>query len=202
VRQPTRRLEWCCHRHGVELAGRVDAALVRSRLVSTGSNLLVIGGRSGVGKSTVAFALHAQLAAERVRHAVIEGDALDLAWPAPWEHRLAERNLAAVWVNYRALGYDLLVYTNTMSVLHAGELAAAMGDYPVVTAILLTADDSTARARLARREHGDSLAAHVQRSDAAARVLQEMTPLDVHRLSTDGRDAVHIAREVRGLWLG
>ncbi len=78
--------------------GRVDVALVRSRLVSTGSKLLVIGGRSGVGKSSVAFALHDQLAVERVRHAVIEGDALDLAWPAPWEHRLAERNLAAVWM--------------------------------------------------------------------------------------------------------
>jgi hypothetical protein len=202
VRQPTRRLESCRHRHGVELAGRVDVALVRSRPVSTGSKLLVIGGRSGVGKSSVAFALHDQLAVERVRHAVIEGDALDLAWPAPWEHRLAERNLAAVWMNYRALGYDRLVYTNTMSVLHAGELAAAMGDDPVVTAILLTADDSTARARLACREHGDSLAAHVQRSDAAARVLQDRVPLDVHRLSTDGRDAVHVAREIRGLWLG
>ena len=170
--------------------------------MGTGSKLLVIGGRSGVGKSSVAFALHDQLAAGQVRHAVIEGDALDLAWPAPWQHRLAERNLAAVWMNYRELGYHRLVYTNTMSVLHAGELAAAMGDDPVVTAILLTADDSTARARLASREQGDSLAVHVERSDAAARVLEESLPPDVHRLSTVGRDAVHVAREIRGLWLG
>lgn len=169
--------------------------------VSKGSRLLVIGGRSGVGKSSVAFTLHDQLPAEGVRHAVIEGDVLDLAWPAPWEHRLAERNLAAVWSNYRALGYERLIYTNTMSVMHAGDLAAAMGDDPVVTAVLLTADDSTAQVRLAGREHGDSFTAHVERSDVAARVLDDNAARDVHRVGTDGRDVVEVARELRGLWL-
>lgn len=169
--------------------------------VSTESKLLLIGGRSGVGKSSVAFALHDLLAAEQVRHAVIEGDMLDLAWPAPWGHRLAERNLAAVWSNYRALGYERLIYTNTMSVLNAEQLAAAMASNPVVTAILLTADDSTAGARLAGREHGDSLATHVQRSAAAARELVRNVASHVHRVSTDGRAVTDIAREIRSLWL-
>jgi hypothetical protein len=168
--------------------------------VGTRSQLLLIGGRSGVGKSSVAFALHDLLSAERVRHAVIEGDGLDLAWPAPWEHGLAERNLAAMWSHYRDLGHTRLVYTNTVSVLHSGALAAAMGDDPVVTAVLLTADDETARARLAGREHGDSLAAHVHRSDTAARTLAAAPP-DVHRLPTDGRGVVELAREIRDLWL-
>lgn len=154
-----------------------------------------------MGKSSVALALHDLLAAEQVRHAVIEGDMLDLAWPAPWAHRLAERNLAAVWSNYRALGYERLIYTNTMSVLNGDELAAAMAGNPVVTAVLLTADDSTAYARLAGREHGDSLAAHVRRSAAAARELEQQVAPDVHRVSTEGRDVVEIAREIRSLWL-
>lgn len=54
--------------------------------------MLLIGGRSGVGKSTVAFALHDLLSARGVKHVVIEGDALDLAYPAPWEQQMAERN--------------------------------------------------------------------------------------------------------------
>lgn len=169
--------------------------------MSDKTELLLLGGRSGVGKSSVAFALHDLLAADGVRHAVIEGDALDLAWPAPWEHRLAARNLAAMWSNYRELGYSRLVYTNTVSVLEADELAVAMGDEPVVTAVLLTADDSTARARLARREQGASLEAHTRRSDAAAHELARRTPPGVHRLRTDGRDAVAIAEEVKRLWL-
>ena len=118
------------------------------------SELLVIGGRSGVGKSTAAAALHALLRADDVAHAVIEGDALDLAWPTPWEHRLSMRNLAAVWANYRELGYRRLVYTNTVAVLEVEELAAAMGDAPRTTAVLLTAGDAVADARLALRESG------------------------------------------------
>ena len=71
-----------------------------------------------------------------------------------------------------------------------------------MTAVLLTAADSTARARLAGREHGAALAAHVERSDAAARALDEGAAAHVHRVATDGRDVVDVAREVRGLWLG
>lgn len=57
--------------------------------------------------------LNSQLTALKVKHCVIEGDNLDLAFPQPWEHNLAQRNLAAIWANYRALGYGRMIYTNT-----------------------------------------------------------------------------------------
>jgi hypothetical protein len=100
------------------------------------SEALFIGGRAGVGKSSVSNEVHIQLFAARVRHCCIEGDNLDLAYPPPWEHHLAERNLAAIWRNYRELGYRRMVYTNTASVRVVGELTAAMGDNPRVTAVL------------------------------------------------------------------
>jgi hypothetical protein len=40
---------------------------------------------------------------------VIEGDNLDMAFPQAWEHNLAERKLAAIWANYRALGYQRMI---------------------------------------------------------------------------------------------
>ena len=163
------------------------------------SELLVIGGRSGVGKSSVAHALHALLRDAEVQHAVIEGDTLDLAWPAPWEHRLSMRNLAVVWANYRALGYRRLVYTNTVSVLEADELAAAMADEPRITGVLLTASDDVVAARLAGRESGDELAAHLERSARAAHRLAADTPAWMPRVDTDGRDAVQVARAIRAL---
>lgn len=52
------------------------------------AQVIFIGGGSGVGTSTTAFALHVLLSEQDVRHAVIEGDGLDLAHPAPWKHRL------------------------------------------------------------------------------------------------------------------
>ncbi|BCT76260.1 hypothetical protein SCMU_21020 [Sinomonas cyclohexanicum] len=85
------------------------------------SHVLLIGGPSGVGKTTAALALHKLMKSSGVRHAVIEGDCLDLAHPAPhFAHavaRLAERNLGALWANYRELGYRRLTFTNTASVL-------------------------------------------------------------------------------------
>ncbi|MGI8701342.1 MAG: adenylyl-sulfate kinase [Nocardioidaceae bacterium] len=80
------------------------------------SEVVVIGGRSGAGKTSVAAEMHAQLARYDVRHCCIEGDNLDMAHPPPWEHGLAAKNLAAMWANYRELGHLRLVYTNTVSV--------------------------------------------------------------------------------------
>src|SRR5674476_417564 len=133
------------------------------------THVLLIGGRSGSGKTQAASELHALLAREDVRHAVIEGDYLDLAHPAPWEHHLAERNLAAVWANYRELGYERLIYSNTIAPLQAAELAAAMGDDPVVTAVLLSASNDTTYARLAGRESGAELQEHLRRSETRFR---------------------------------
>lgn len=163
------------------------------------SEALFIGGRAGVGKSSVGAEIHLQLSAAGVQHCLIEGDNLDQAFPTPWEYGLAERNLAAMWANYRALGYRRLVYTNTVSVRFTADLTAAMGDDPLVTAVLLTSGDATARDRLARREIGTGLARHVERSDTAARALEEFSPAWVHRIATDDRTVADIAAEVISL---
>lgn len=168
------------------------------------SHLLLISGRSGVGKSTTAFALHDLLVARDIRHAVIEGDCLDLAHPPAWQERLAERNLAAMWANYRELGYRRLIYTNTVAVLEAHALAAAMGDAPITTSVLLRASDPIAAARLGGREHGESLERHLERSRVMAEHLDATTPSEVHRIDTDGLDPTTIAELILGLcdWTG
>jgi len=165
----------------------------------TQSEVLFIGGRTGVGKSSVANEIHIQLSAARVRHSCIEGDNLDLAYPPPWEHHLAERNLAAIWRNYRALGYRRMIYTNTVSVREIDELAAAIGDNPRVTAVLLTCSDATARQRLAQREIGSALRPHVERGNVVARELEKAAPNWVRRVMTDDRAIADIAAEVIGL---
>ncbi|MDQ0425949.1 GNAT family N-acetyltransferase [Cellulomonas iranensis] len=163
------------------------------------TSVLLIGGRSGVGKSTAAAAVHDLLVARDVPHALVEGDALDLAHPAPWEHGVAAANLADVWRRYRALGHRRLVYTNTVSVLETETLAAAVGDRPHVTSVLLTSSDATARERLARREQGASYDAHVARSDAAAARLEQAAGPHVHRVPTDGRTPAEVAADLVAL---
>lgn len=140
--------------------------------------------------------MHARLASARVKHAVIEGDTLDLSWPTAWEHGLAERNLGAIWSNYRQLGYRRLIYTNTVSVLEMKSLSAAMGDDPLATGVLLTADDQSAAERLAKREFGAELDAHLRRSRERATELATRAPASVHRVSTDGRSIDEVATAV------
>lgn len=163
---------------------------------------LLIGGRAGVGKTTVGWEVSAQLRAVSVTHAVIDGDFMGAAHPAPPgdPHRagITERNLVAVWGNYAALGYRRLVYTNTVSVLDdaAPMFRRAMGDGVRLVRVLLTATDATAERRLTGRELGSELEQEVRGSARKARLLEERVPANVVRVVTDGRAVIDIANEV------
>ncbi|MDM7890624.1 ATPase [Curtobacterium caseinilyticum] len=171
------------------------------------SEVLFIGGRSGVGKSTAAEALHDLLVEADVPHAVIEGDLLDLAHPAPHvAHpgvRLAERNLRTMWAAYRELGHHRLVSTNTVAVLEHARLAAAMGDDPLVTAVLLRASDTTTADRLGRRAGGPVPQAQLVHSTATAGRLDAAVASAVTRVDTDERTPRDLARLLASLtgWL-
>lgn len=165
----------------------------------TAVDALLIGGRSGVGKSTVGWEVAAQLTAADVAHAYLEGDALDAVHPRP-DLPLAETNLTALWRTFAAAGQHRLVYTNTASVLDSAMIRRALtaaGARPVrLLGVLLTASDDTANDRLARREIGSTLDRHVRRSAEMARRLASEVPPWVARIPTDGRTVADIAADV------
>lgn len=76
--------------------------------------LLLIGGGAGVGKTTVAWEVSASLQRVGTAHCLMEGDYMDQIHPAPANdpHRtsITERNIAAVWSNYAALGQSRLIH--------------------------------------------------------------------------------------------
>jgi gluconate kinase len=162
---------------------------------------LLIGGRSGAGKSSVGLEVAALLRAADVGHAYIEGDALDAVHPAPDDDpdrsRITERNLAALWANYTGLGCHRLVYTNTASVLDSeGWLFAGALRGPRVTRVLLTASDATVEERLTARELGSELEQQLRRSQFMARHLEEHAADGTRRVATDGRRIGDIAADV------
>lgn len=167
-------------------------------LSSTHTDVLFVGGRSGVGKTTVAAEVSRLLALDDVPHALIEGDNLDQAYPEPWRNGidLAEQNLAAMWHNYRAAGYSRLIFTNTVSVLEMSALAAALGSDVHPVGVLLTADDSTAARRLAQREIGSGFEDAVARSIEVALKLEAAASTAVRRVPTDDREVRDIAAEL------
>jgi hypothetical protein len=173
---------------------------------ATPTEVIFIGGRSGVGKTTVAAEFSRLLAIEGISHALIEGDNLDQAHPEPWRNGidLAEQNLAAIWRNYRATGYSRLIFTNTVSVLEMPSLTATLGADVHAIGVLLTATDSSAVYRLAQREIGSGLEDAIKRSKAAAAKLQLTASAAVHRVSTDHREIGDIAAELLAIsgWRG
>ena len=167
------------------------------------SEVLFIGGRSGTGKTSVASALHELLSVQCIQHAVIEGDYLDMAYPAPWEYGLEEQNLQAIWQNYRVLNYHRLIYTNVVSVVQTDKLARAMGDNPTIIAVLLDVSDEVMRKRLSQRESGLSLERHLQRNAERRSKLDSEAPHWVHRVKTDDKTLDQLAIELGQLtgWL-
>lgn len=163
--------------------------------------LLLIGGGAGVGKTTVAWEVSAVLQRRGTAHCLIEGDYMDQIHPAPDgdPHRtgITERNVAAVWANYAALGRRRLIYTNTVSILEEPMITRAMGGERTRTAlVLLTAEEATVKERLAGREIGSQLAAHIDRSLRMARHLDREAPAGTVRVPTDGRSVPDIALRV------
>lgn len=174
------------------------------------SEVLLIGGRAGVGKTTAAWEVSAQLREAGAAHVVVDGDSLNAVHPAPGgdprRALITERNLTAVWANYAALGHRRLVYTNTVSVLagSAGMFERAMGADVRIVRVLLTASDVTATERLTGRELGSELEHELRSSARKARLLDEEAPPDTVRVATDGRSVVDIAREIVSVtgWAG
>ncbi|MFE3942865.1 AAA family ATPase [Streptomyces sp. NPDC059118] len=165
------------------------------------TEVLLIGGRAGVGKTTVGWEISAQLRVAAVPHAVIDGDFMGYVHPAPEgdpdRSEVTECNLRDVWANFARRGYRRLIYTNTVSVLPeaAGMFERALGDGVRIVRVLLTATDATARERLLGRELGSELESEFRSSVRKARLLDERAHAETVRVATDGRRVVDIARE-------
>ncbi|MGX2996946.1 hypothetical protein JNUCC64_22205 [Streptomyces sp. JNUCC 64] len=163
---------------------------------------LLIGGRAGVGKTTVGWEVSALLRSAAVAHVVVDGDFMAQAHPAPEgdprRSELAEANLTAVWANFARRGYHRLVYTNTVSVLpgSTGMFRRALGPGTRIVRVLLTASDATVHERLTRREIGSELERELANSARKARLLEGGSDPDTVRVATDGRTVADIAREV------
>ena len=159
--------------------------------------VLLIGGRSGAGKTSVAYEVSELWQGAGVAHCLIDGDNLDAAYPKPPDDpdggTLTEANLHALWVNYVAVGHRRLIYVNTVSVLERAMVVRAMGGSAAVHGVLLTATDETARRRLSEREIGTALGVHLRRSATMAAHLDGNAEGWVIRVPTDGRLVADVA---------
>lgn len=104
--------------------------------------MLLIGGRSGVGETSVGFEVCELLQGAGVAHVLVDGDNLHAGYPKPAADgsgtALTEANLGALWASYAATGQRRVVYVNTVAVLEAPMVVRAAGGRARVVAVLLT----------------------------------------------------------------
>ena len=118
-------------------------------------------------------------------HCVIDGDFLDMAHQPLGNTDWLERNLAAIWANYRALGYTRLI-------CHQHRRCACPPSYRLLeqwrqrlkwSLVLLTCTEDTTRQRLTQRE-SSALNRQIELSTQMAVALEATCPSTVHRVPT------------------
>jgi Mrp family chromosome partitioning ATPase len=166
------------------------------------TDVLVISGPAGVGKSTTAFEVSHQLQADGVDHVLIDTDELDRIYPVPDDlSDVTERNLAAMWRTFAARGARRLilvgVYLDRPTELDW--VGRAIPD-AAITCIRLAASDATLVDRVDRREVGSG------RDEQLERTRRQVAAIDADRregvtvIDTDGLAVDESARRILAIW--
>ncbi|MFD9889261.1 AAA family ATPase [Amycolatopsis sp. NPDC059027] len=159
--------------------------------------LLWLHGPSGVGKSTVAWEIFAELGRSGPRTAYADIDQLALCYPAdgddPGNDRLKAANLAAVWPILREAGARCLVVSGILDTADAVRAYVDRLPGVALTSCRLRADEAELRNRIVTRGWQTQLA------DAAVRHAEALDRADIGELCVDtgGLSAVDVARLVR-----
>ncbi|MGA8114733.1 MAG: AAA family ATPase [Actinocatenispora sp.] len=154
-------------------------------------------GPSGVGKSTVGYEIHRQLARAGTATAYVDADQLGLCYPAsaddPDNHRIKARNLGVVWAAFRAAGVDSMVLSGGINSARLVRTYVDQVPSAAVTVCRLRAGHDTLTERFVRRGWMPQLV------DAAVAEANELDRLDFVDLcvDTDGLSVPDVARLVR-----
>ena len=166
------------------------------------TDVLVISGPAGVGKSATAFEVSHRLRGAGLDHVLIDTDELDRIYPVPDDlSAVTEDNLAAMWRTFAARGARRLILVGVFldRVEELEWVRRAIPDAQF-TCVRLLASDTTLVERVHRRELGSD------RDDQLERTRRQVVKLDADRragiamIATDGRDLGDIAMEILAAW--
>jgi len=164
------------------------------------SQLVIISGPVGVGKTTTGEELSAILEAEGVGHTFIDLDGLSKTYPRPMDDRFGEdlalKNLRAVWTHSREMGTRNLIVARVIETAAGAERIAQSVDASNSIIIQLNASDSHLLSRVRKREIGSGTDWHERRAIELARKFQRLSVAHI-KIDTDERSIGSIAREIR-----
>jgi thymidylate kinase len=147
------------------------------------TQVLVLTGTIGAGKTTLAEATSTRIHQAGLRHALIDLDWLGQLYPPPagtppFDLGLAFTNLAAIWPNFRAAGARYGIVAGTIVTrLEADELRRVLSDADL-TFGLVTSPPELVKQRIRDRDRGAVLEDFLSRTDALASTIKAATMHD------------------------
>jgi len=132
-------------------------------------------------------------------HAQVDIDALRGCYPRPpddpYQERLAMRNLAAIWKNFREEGAERLVAADVIESRDELERYRQAVPGAEIVVARLQATPETLLERIKRREIGSGLDWHLQRAVELGRQM-EQDRVEDFVVVTDGKSVGEVARQV------
>jgi adenylylsulfate kinase len=139
--------------------------------------VLVLSGSVGSGKSTIGRCVARMLRDRDIPHALVDHEWLAYSWPTPaddrWNERVAARNLACIWSNFRSAGTERLIYCRVLEARSLLRYVTGAIPGAAATVVQLRVPLELIRQRLYRREPEpewflDAASALTSRLDASA----------------------------------
>lgn len=151
------------------------------------TEVLILNGTIGAGKTTIGSSIHVLLENAQVPHCYLDLDALTYSYPpsGAFNRQTMLKSLAALWQIHRANGARHLVLSGVVE--QRDEVAGyqrAIGDCEI-TIVRLTAPELRRLDRVTRREMGDSRDWHLARSVELENILDDSQCFDFE-VSNDG----------------
>lgn len=161
--------------------------------------IMIVTGPVGVGKTTVALEISELLEQSGRAHACVDLDALRWHYPRRpddrFSTRLAMKNLAAIWLNFREYGATSLVVADVIETRSGLDRYRAAIPGADIFVVRLTASLQTLAQRLKQRELGLSLDWHLQRAPELTAIMERNNVEDL-LVATDGKTVTQIAEEI------
>lgn len=166
-----------------------------------GTEVVLICGDLGAGKTSVGRAMSGMLTTLRIRHGVVDLDALCQLHPSDDDYRdnytLKWQNFAAIWPHFVALGAQYGIASGSLhSSADRERLAAMLGSQVTLSVVALTVSGSVRAARLSARETDSvSRAWHLQRAEHGSQRGDGDMPEDF-AIRNEGRPVESVAIEI------
>jgi molybdopterin-guanine dinucleotide biosynthesis protein len=165
--------------------------------------LLWLCGPSGVGKSTVGWAIFTQLTRSGIKAAYVDADQLGLCYPTPTgdpeNNQVKAGNLSVIWPNFRAAGIRCLIVSGCVDAADEMRTYTSRLRDADVTVCRLRANSAQLRQRFVGRGWNTHLADEVVRE---AEMLERsgITDLCVDTSGLTASDVAQLVRKRAGGW--